>query len=462
MKKSFSTKSQQDRKAWSNPDSSSNILALNTILKRQKFSVSNIKPGRSSHKALPIKKKPKKKNQTEKLMAKSQKQFIGNTHIFVSPNQTQTFNKQIATIKFNKLRKLKDSNSKCTQSTHKQPKCQLKDSQPNINIEDIRLQASATKQMKKKLEKTAKDIARDFIKDSHKTENNKREFSSTGKKDMNFIISDENYYNSKECDNQPQSTQNNANKYNIIVSKPCGQTGADSNENEEKKDRIYRERETFKRCSSAKLLGSKKKEGKLLDNSAGKLFRNKKSYKVTPKQAASNIMIKKALKMLNKVNFSKKCSNNVLQEKNEQNKIESKDKCEKKKRKVLLEDFNKRIRCENVPKPQVIQENKKKANFAWGVDQRKFQSRDNSSSCGHLHKKKEKLDSEERRELMGLRFVKAEHIRRVTIFLCLKIRISKERKKNVKKNYSVYQTGLAVSTNSQVTVPTLPTQTKKL
>ena len=41
--------------------------------------------------------------------------------------------------------------------------------------------------------------------------------------------------------------------------------------------------------------------------------------------------------------------------------------------------------------------------FAWGVDQRKFQSksRENSSSCGTLHRKKdrEKADCEERKDM---------------------------------------------------------------
>lgn len=50
--------------------------------------------------------------------------------------------------------------------------------------------------------------------------------------------------------------------------------------------------------------------------------------------------------------------------------------------------------------------------FAWGVDQRKFQSRENSSSAGQLHRKKEKMDSEEKRDMMGLRFIKTDHIKK--------------------------------------------------
>ena len=93
MKKSFSTKSLLDRRAWSNPDASNNINALNTILKRQKFSVANIKAQRPSVKANASRKKFKPKRDSEKL--KPQKQYCANN--FLSSTTAQTISNKMAT-----------------------------------------------------------------------------------------------------------------------------------------------------------------------------------------------------------------------------------------------------------------------------------------------------------------------------------------------------------------------------
>jgi len=95
-------------------------------------------------------------------------------------------------------------------------------------------------------------------------------------------------------------------------------------------------------------------------------------------------------------------------EKNEEQKLETKQKSQKEERQKLLSDFNRRIRKNNqpipIPDPNTLSGEKPSlllTKYAWGVDQRKFQSRENSSSCGNLHRKKEKMDSEEKRDMMG-------------------------------------------------------------
>jgi len=91
----------------------------------------------------------------------------------------------------------------------------------------------------------------------------------SSKKEYIFIKSDENYYSAKDRD-------------------------PDRHQNTDEKRQDDMERDTFKRCSSAKFLNSKKKEKLNLGHSAERKFRKGKKSKITPKMLASTIMIKKA------------------------------------------------------------------------------------------------------------------------------------------------------------------------
>jgi len=178
-----------------------------------------------------------------------------------------------------------------------------------------------SKGIRKKSEKTATGIAKEFMGNQNSHEKSRdhdkskfryedcenQKYASSNKKDPLFIKSSNNYYVNK--DRSDQMLDNYLSE---------------------------QERGTFKRCSSAKQLTSKKKERNALGNSAERKIKKyrqirEKNNKVTPKQVASNLMIKKALKMLNK-------------EQNEAKKVESKQKNEQNERHKLLNNLNKRIR----------------------------------------------------------------------------------------------------------------------
>ena len=108
------------------------------------------------------------------------------------------------------------------------------------------------------------------MENSEKQEGSKRgDNMVSSKKEYIFIKSDENYYSHKAKDAD-------------------GPHGTD----EKRPDDM--ERETFKRCSSAKCLKSKKIKRLNLGHSAERKFREGKKSKITPKMLASTIMIKKA------------------------------------------------------------------------------------------------------------------------------------------------------------------------